>query len=1081
MQNPDGTLRTYHYEDTNFPNALTGETDEKGNRIRTWAYDASGRAVLSTFGDSLSSIERNEIVYHPDGSATSLDPLQNSVDHTFTNIHGISKFNSVSGVCTSCSNSTETTSYDKRGNRNIVTDFNGGISDYDYTSDNLLQKASYAVGTGSQTEISYNWDLAVRKPSEIIESGQTTSYTYNARGQVLSRTVTDAATLAERRWAYTYFELPSQAPLIGQLQSMDGPRTDVSDLTTYEYYTTDHPSGDYLTGDLKATINALGHRTGYLIYDGNGRPLETEDANQVLTVLTYHPRGWISTQTIHGNTTSFSYDEAGNLTQTTQPDGSYIDYQYDDVHRLIAISDNLGNRMQYTLDAAGNQISDKTYDAAGVLRRQLSRVYDSLNRFEKFIDGNGDETLFAYDGNGNLTGKVDANLNTTSYEYDALNRLAKTIDASLGETLMTYGDRGNLVSITDPLGNSTQYVYDGLNAQTQLDSPDTGSTNFEYDPTGNRTATVDANGIRAEYFYDALNRLIHISYPDNTLDVTFTYDVGNNATGRLSSMSDAVGTVDYVYDERGNLIFETRNINSRQYITSYVYNAANRLLSTSYPSGLMIDYTLDATGRITAISTASETVLSNVQYAPFGPATSFTYGNGLTYAATFNQDYELERLQSGSGLDWLLSRDSVGNIVTIADQVSSQSNQVFTYDQLYQLQSAQGSNSFEYDANGNRTQLLNAVESNAYTYQPQSNRLATQGGWTFTRDARGNRTQKLDAGGNGQLLTYADHNRLSQISHRDASGDVVVKTYQYDGRGQRVSKLGDGDDIHYIYGSSGELLGEYSALADGEIKEYVYFNGQAAVVITRRTEMVTPPGEELILDNGDAGTSSTGSWQSKSNNQDFGANYMYAGKASNRSYRWTAATPGTNYQVYAWWVDKKNQSADVSYTIGYGMGETENVVKNQKTGGGQWQFLGSYYSSDGQDYVEVSSASNKFVADAIRWLEINDPIKSVIETTHYIHFDHLGTPRQVTDDSQTIVWRWDSTPFGNSAANENPDGDSELFVMNLRFPGQYYDAESGPTITTSEPMIPASAGISRVTQLGLPVDVILSPIQLSIQ
>jgi RHS repeat-associated protein len=49
----------------------------------------------------------------------------------------------------------------------------------------------------------------------------------------------------------------------------------------------------------------------------------------------------------------------------------------------------------------------------------------------------------------------------------------------------------------------------------------------------------------------------------------------------------------------------------------------------------------------------------------------------------------------------------------------------------------------------------------------------------------------------------------------------------------------------------------------------------------------------------------------------------------------------------------------------------------------------------------------------------------------------------VSDDTQSVVWRWDSTPFGEGAPVEDPDGDSNDFVLNLRFPGQYYDAESG--------------------------------------
>jgi uncharacterized protein RhaS with RHS repeats len=42
---------------------------------------------------------------------------------------------------------------------------------------------------------------------------------------------------------------------------------------------------------------------------------------------------------------------------------------------------------------------------------------------------------------------------------------------------------------------------------------------------------------------------------------------------------------------------------------------------------------------------------------------------------------------------------------------------------------------------------------------------------------------------------------------------------------------------------------------------------------------------------------------------------------------------------------------------------------------------------------------------------------------HYLHTDHLGTPRAATDANQTIVWRWEGKPFGETAAVEDPDGD----------------------------------------------------------
>ncbi|ANO52656.1 RHS repeat-associated core domain-containing protein [Woeseia oceani] len=61
---------------------------------------------------------------------------------------------------------------------------------------------------------------------------------------------------------------------------------------------------------------------------------------------------------------------------------------------------------------------------------------------------------------------------------------------------------------------------------------------------------------------------------------------------------------------------------------------------------------------------------------------------------------------------------------------------------------------------------------------------------------------------------------------------------------------------------------------------------------------------------------------------------------------------------------------------------------------------------------------------------------------YYVHTDHLGTPRAITD-AGTVIWRWESEPFGTSLADEDPDGDLVNFTFNGRFPGQYFDAETG--------------------------------------
>lgn len=68
------------------------------------------------------------------------------------------------------------------------------------------------------------------------------------------------------------------------------------------------------------------------------------------------------------------------------------------------------------------------------------------------------------------------------------------------------------------------------------------------------------------------------------------------------------------------------------------------------------------------------------------------------------------------------------------------------------------------------------------------------------------------------------------------------------------------------------------------------------------------------------------------------------------------------------------------------------------------------------------------------------------QALHYIEPDALGTPRVVIDPQRDVaVWTWDLTgeAFDVTVPNEDPDADGTVFVLNMRYPGQRYDAASG--------------------------------------
>jgi RHS repeat-associated protein len=80
---------------------------------------------------------------------------------------------------------------------------------------------------------------------------------------------------------------------------------------------------------------------------------------------------------------------------------------------------------------------------------------------------------------------------------------------------------------------------------------------------------------------------------------------------------------------------------------------------------------------------------------------------------------------------------------------------------------------------------------------------------------------------------------------------------------------------------------------------------------------------------------------------------------------------------------------------------------------------------------------------------------------YYVHADHLSTPREVSDGSSTTVWVWDTQTFGSNEPNQDP-GDGSIFTFNLRFPGQYFDAEID--ISYNYLRDGYEAGIGRFTQ-----------------
>jgi YD repeat-containing protein len=144
----------------------------------------------------------------------------------------------------------------------------------------------------------------------------------------------------------------------------------------------------HTAGDLQSITNPTGHVTQFTLYDKAGRVRQMVDPNGIVTDIAYTPRGWTSSVVVTppggaARTTTYTYDNAGQLTGVVMPDATTMSYSYDTAHRLTGVTDAKGNTVTYTLDAMGNKTGEQVKDPSGNLQRNITRVYDALNRVQQ--------------------------------------------------------------------------------------------------------------------------------------------------------------------------------------------------------------------------------------------------------------------------------------------------------------------------------------------------------------------------------------------------------------------------------------------------------------------------------------------------------------------------------------------------------------------------------------------------------------------------------------------------------------------------------------------------------------------------
>jgi len=669
---------------------------------------------------------------------------------------------------------------------------------------------------------------------------------------ILTGLVADTAQALTAEWHYSYDSK-------GRVTASDGPRTDVADLTRFEYDDNGH---------LIRITNALGHQVQLAGHTLWGDPGVVIDPNGVRTDLTYNRRGWLTASTVNSRdgdiTTTYEYDAVGLLIAVTPPDGNRIAYEYDGARRLTAVGNSLGERIEYRHDAMGNVVSETIYGNGGGIVYQQQSVYDELGRLIRAVGAGGQTRRLHYDANSNLDSDTDPRYNLTQHGFDALDRLVTLTDPLQQVTRLGYDSLDHLVSVTDPRGLETRYVYDGLGRVIQRISPDTGTTAYRYDEAGNLTRRTDGRGEVTEYSYDALNRLLSTHYPgDPSRDLGYRYDAAgsdsagyNAGIGRLTGIDGIDGSrLRYRYDDRGNRLSDSQQQppagGTHTYTTGYAYDLSDRLTAIDYPDGIAVHYRRNGLGQVTQVdleysdrsgASQSQSIARDIAYQPFGPLNRLTWGNGLGLSRGFDQDIQLtqQQIPGLTSLDY--GYDPAGNLTRLDDTGVPSLSQAFRYDNLDRLVEEQGGyglKAYAYDPVGNRTERRTQApdsdteDRQSLIYADDSNRLILLDSTSLDYDGAGHLLNR-----DGLDFRYDVRGRLTEVSR---SG-IVIAQYRYNALGQRIGKTLPGrEQIHYHYGPGGLLLGQSRYASDGTLQhrtDYIWLDGMPLAQID------TAPGSD---------------------------------------------------------------------------------------------------------------------------------------------------------------------------------------------------------------------------------------------
>jgi RHS repeat-associated protein len=607
--------------------------------------------------------------------------------------------------------------------------------------------------------------------NSIDAAGQTNTFTYNSRGQILAR-----INPKNEITAYLY-------DTNGYLVAVDGPLPGTNDTSsaTYDSY------GRILT---QTDLNGY---SATVDYDAMDRITRITMPDSSFYQITYDRLDPVVLQDRAGRKTFLEYDPLRQLTSRTDPLGRVTRFQWCSCGSIKSLTDPLGRTTAWHTDGQDRLISKQYGDGS-----QVTYKYESTtSRLRETVDEKSQRTVITYnvDNTVRSVGYLNATIATpgVSYTYDRDYRRISTITDGIGTTLFYYIPitsppalgAGQIAGTTGPLPNEAlSYSYDELGRafKTTVDGV---ATYVGFDEAGRVNGETNALGSFAYEYDGGSDRLVSEVFPNGQ---TGTRSYG----GLLQDM------------KLQRITFGVQSTPLSEFLYSHDL-AASRIATWSQRSGAatpsVYTFGYDAADQLLSAAVTNAATLVDMYRYDYDPAGNrlAEQAGGATNLATYNALNQLNTSAVAAGTrtnEW----DAQNRLVGVNNGTQRTE---FTYDGLSRLRSIR--------------QLTNGTEASLRRFVWWDNQICEE------RDGTGATTKRyfrqgmrLESGPNAGAYFYTRDHLKSVREMTDSSGAVRAR-YSYDPYGRRTRV---GGDLDADFGFAGMFWCSEAGLALTRLRAY---------------------------------------------------------------------------------------------------------------------------------------------------------------------------------------------------------------------------------------------------------------------